>query len=398
MSKPFFRKRATRSSRTIYFGTTVSRISPTSGAFRLQWLTVVAIGAGMLAGLCGAAEPATQITARQLRCEYLVDPLGIDIRQPRLSWTLQAETRDQRQSAYRILAASDRKRLDRNEADLWDSGKVASNDTAQIVYAGKPLTSRTLCFWKVRVWDGSNRPSDWSEPAHWTMGLLSDQDWTARWIGQPDTMIPKGLNANSPWFRKVFSLDARPVRAVAYLACAGYYELHLDGHKVGDSVLAPAVSDYAHRIYYVTHDVTPLVREGKNCIALWLGRGWYVEGLPGVTHRGPIARVQLEITLEDGRTITVGSDRSWKTHNSCPTTLYATVKKENESSMPCKLVFSSRTRIFTRPASSRILRFPSISDWYPNHIANRFLPIWKRKSYRLVKDTCIPACTEPISC
>ncbi len=261
------------------------------------------------------------MTAEHLRCEYLVNPLGIDVRHPRLSWTLEADGRNQHQSAYRILVASDRDRLNRNEADLWDSGRVDSSDTVQIGYAGKPLASRTSCVWKVRVWDGNNRPSAWSTPAAWTMGLLTDQDWTSRWIGQPTSMIPKGLNANSPWFRKVFALDARPIRAVAYVACMGYYGLHLGGNKVGDSVLAPAVSNYAHRIYYVTHEVTSRVHQGKNCIALWLGRGWYVEGLPGVSQRGPIVRVQLEITLEDGRTISIDSDRTWKTHISCMTTL-----------------------------------------------------------------------------
>ncbi len=279
----------------------------------------------LAASLGGMAEDnaRAELAVGHLRSEYLANPLGIDIPHPRLSWVLDSPRRDQVQTAYQVLVASSRAKLDENVGDLWDSGKVVSAETAQIAYTGSPLASRTACFWKVRAWDGDDVPSAWSEPARWTMGLLNPDDWSAGWIGQPEETIPRQKNAPSPWFRKVFSLDAAPVRATAYVASMGYHELYLNGQKVGDAVLQPAVSDYAHRAFYVTQDVTGRVRQGENCLGLWLGRGWYVEGFPGVVHRGPIARVQLEIALADGRTVTVKSDATWKTHASGITTLRA---------------------------------------------------------------------------
>lgn len=122
------------------------------------------------------------INIQNLRCEYLYNPLGIDAVQPRLSWTLDSDERGDKQRAYRILVASTTECLDADKGDLWDSGKVKSQDTSQIVYRGKALASRQGCFWKVRVWDYKGHPSEWSAAARWRMGLLLKSDWTARWI------------------------------------------------------------------------------------------------------------------------------------------------------------------------------------------------------------------------
>ncbi len=129
-----------------------------------------------------AAEDAVALHAAELRCEYLVDPLGINETAPRLSWVDESARRAERQSAYQILVASNADGLDRDAGDRWDSGKVASDETTQIAYAGKGLTSRAAAFWKVRVWNREGQPSAWSAPARWTMGLLSPADWQAKWI------------------------------------------------------------------------------------------------------------------------------------------------------------------------------------------------------------------------
>src|ERR1051326_2345963 len=128
-----------------------------------------------------------------LRCEYLQSPLGIDEAHPRLTWRLESSERGERQTAYEILVASELGKID--SPDLWDSEKVANSQTVNIVYAGKPLTSRQRCFWKVKVWDKDGQPSDWSEPAEWTMGLLKPDDWKADYITfRDDSPIPKATN------------------------------------------------------------------------------------------------------------------------------------------------------------------------------------------------------------
>lgn len=127
-------------------------------------------------------EPRADLVAASLRCEYLVNPLGVGERQPRLSWILESRERDQRQSAYRIVVASTREQLARGTGDLWDTGKIDSSESVNIEYRGKALSSRQACFWKVQAWDRDGKAGAWSEIASWEMGLLNMDDWTARWI------------------------------------------------------------------------------------------------------------------------------------------------------------------------------------------------------------------------
>lgn len=129
-----------------------------------------------------SAAPA-DLAVTDLRCEYTRDPLGVDSPAPRLFWKLESQTRGERQTAYQVLAASSTERLVENKADLWDSGKVKADESIQIPYVGKPLQSSQQVFWKVRAWDKDGKASAWSSPASWTMGLLSEADWQANWIG-----------------------------------------------------------------------------------------------------------------------------------------------------------------------------------------------------------------------
>ncbi|MEI7909690.1 MAG: family 78 glycoside hydrolase catalytic domain [Verrucomicrobiota bacterium] len=122
------------------------------------------------------------LTSSNLRCEYLTDPLGIDVVQPRLSWLVESPQRGEKQTAYQVLVASSAKLLAEEKGDLWDSGKVAGDATTQIVYGGSPFKSRAQCFWQVRVWDKDGQPAAWSKPASWTIGLLQATDWSAKWI------------------------------------------------------------------------------------------------------------------------------------------------------------------------------------------------------------------------
>jgi alpha-L-rhamnosidase len=242
-------------------------------------------------------------TAGNLRCEYQTNPLAIDSVRPRLSWTLSSPARGARQSAYQILVASSLPRLAADRGDLWDSGKKTSDETIQIEYDGKALVSGADCFWKVRSWDAADQSGRWSEPARWTMGLLKPEDWRASWIhaGLVDEV--------SPWFRKAFLLDAVPERALAYVNAIGYFELYVNGRKVGKDVLTPAVSDLKDHTLYVAYDLSPYLKAGTNCIGLWCGRGWATKAEPP----GQRARLQCRIASGAGREpVWLVSDESWK--------------------------------------------------------------------------------------
>jgi len=425
----------------------------------------------------------------QIRCEYRENPLGIDAVKPRLSWVIEdrsqkTEVRGQQQTAYQVLVASSEDLLKKDQGDLWDSGKVASDQSIQVEYAGKPLESRMYCHWKLRVWDQDGKASDWSKPAWWSMGLLSPSDWKAKWIksdvvvakrtytfdncawiwfqssaaadkippgnayfrarmtlpegvgikhafatmtadnsftlfvngqevlkgidwqnpyqsgdvarllkagenvvtvavnntnlgysgligrlkvelddgrqvtletgaswkaaeleqagwqtaGFDDTGWPKAREfgkygvepwtprlrelpqSATPWVRKAFTLAAVPERALAYVNMKGYHELWINGKKAGDAVLAPAVSVLKKRTFYVTYDVSPLLRQGRNTIGLWLGRGWNAKGVPGVTDEHPLARVQMDC-VSGKETLQIASDETWLCSRSPYTTL-----------------------------------------------------------------------------
>jgi len=275
---------------------------------------LVAIGIAswslVLAG-CAASAQAPAAGAG-LRCEYLVDPLGIDVEKPRLSWMLAPGPRGHAQSAYQVLVASSPENLQRNRGDLWDSGKIGSAESTFVVYEGRPLSSGTRAWWKVRVWDEQGRAT-WSGVAHWSMGLLHEADWRGRWIGLPRPAgVPEGTPLPFPWLRRTFTLEEKPARAMAYVNALGYYELYVNGRKVDDTVLAPAVVDYSKRNWYLTHDISSYLVKGANVVALWLGRGWYVKGHPGVVYDGPLVRAQLHMLLPGGKTMEVATDGSWK--------------------------------------------------------------------------------------
>jgi alpha-L-rhamnosidase len=265
------------------------------------------------------AQRITSLAASTLRCEYLVEPLAIDASEPRLSWTVESNLRGAKQTAYQILVASSAANLAAGKGDLWDTGKVASNQTIQIAYAGKPLTSRQQCFWKVRIWNQDDKPSAWSKSTEWTMGLLQTSDWSAEWIGDK---LPSVENVAATTLRRDFKLSTNVKRAVVYASALGVYELHINGQRVGDQVLAPEFTDYHTRTQYQAYDVTALLQAGDNCIGALLGDGWYA-GSIGLAHLIKKARniygnhprllAQLEIELANGKTERIVTDGSWRT-------------------------------------------------------------------------------------
>lgn len=262
----------------------------------------------------------TEIIATNLRCEYLVNPLAIDTREPRLSWVVQGgNLRGVRQSAYQILAASSAANLSANKGDLWDTGKVAGNQTNQIEYKGRDLNSRQRVFWKVRIWDQNDKSSAWSQASSWAMGLMEKSDWAAQWIGDKS---PSVENVSAAMLRREFKLAAKPKLAIVYASALGAYQLFINGQRVGDQVLAPEFTDYHARTQYQAYDVTSLLRTGNNAIGAILGDGWYAGGIGlaeilikkprNIYGNHPRLIAQLEIELPDGSNEKVATDASWK--------------------------------------------------------------------------------------
>ncbi|MGQ9524689.1 MAG: family 78 glycoside hydrolase catalytic domain, partial [Armatimonadota bacterium] len=264
----------------------------------------------------GFAKMAEGVTVERLRCEYAVNPVGIDVPRPRLSWTLRSNRRGERQTAYQILVATSMETLNADSGDLWDSGKVDTDQSIHVPYSGRELTSRTRCYWKVRVWDKDGKPSRYSQPAYWEMGLLRAEDWKAKWIAFPPPAGKEKEMGPCPYLRREFAL-AKPVRrARLYATALGLYEVRLNGRRVGDHVFAPGWTDYKIRVQYQTYDVTSLVREGRNAIGAVLGDGWYAGhvGLGGRNRYGPYPTFmcQLEVEYTDGTTETIVTDDTWR--------------------------------------------------------------------------------------
>jgi len=267
----------------------------------------------------GAATPVPAgLTPAQLRCEYLVNPLGIDTPRPRLSWVLESAERAQRQTAYQIHVAPDTALLGKDSALLWDSGRVESTEQNQIEYAGPALRSHQQCFWSVRVWDAAGTPGPWSAPAQWTMGILKPEDWKASWVTAPEGVAEASDKSGPlPLFRRDFNVAKPVTRALLYVCGLGFYEASLNGKKVGDAVLDPGWTNYRKTCLYSAYDVTAMLSDKDNAMGVMLGNGMYnVPGGRYVKFTGtfgpPKMIVQLRIEYADGTTEDVGTDSSWR--------------------------------------------------------------------------------------
>ncbi len=262
-----------------------------------------------------AVVGASSILPAQLRCEYRVNPLGIDTVRPRFSWICAARNASDRgliQTAYRVLVASSPQNLAASKGDLWESGKILSDRSDNVAYAGAALKAGQRCYWKVEIWDGSNRPSAWSAPSDFSIGLPGPRDWHARWIG-----MDGGDERDCPWFRKEFSIISVPESALIYVGSIGYHELYVNGHKVGDQVLTPSVSDLQKRALYLTYDVRPLLKPGMNVVAIWGAPGWgpFRDFNPVVDFhvaKSPLVIAQLQLGAARGPFQKIVTDATWR--------------------------------------------------------------------------------------
>lgn len=247
------------------------------------------------------------LSITNLRCENLENPLGIGQSAPRFSWKILSCRNGTEQKAYQLLVASDVSLLDKGEADLWDSGKTESASSVLVPYKGVNLSSGLVACWKVRVWDESDTPSNWSPVAEFSVGLLDPGDWYGSYIGFP---TEAGFS-ECPQLKRSFDLDKTDGKILLYVNSLGYHEVYLNGKKAGEGVLTPAVSQFNKRSQVVTYDVTSLLKKGKNDLMFWLGSGWYTEGLPGVVNSGPLVKAQLEKIVGKRREVVLATDSTW---------------------------------------------------------------------------------------
>ena len=249
-----------------------------------------------------------QVTVKNLLTENLSNPLGIDETQPRFSWQLSAVKRNTSQTAYEIKVTADKEKI-------WNSGKVAIDQSVQVLYAGVALHSGKKYSWQVRVWDNSGKASAWSDVVTFQMALLNKSDWKASWI--TPGYIEDSVKRPSPLFRKEFNANKKIVSAVAYITAHGLYEAQINGQRVGDAYLTPGWTAYKKRLQYQTYDVTSLLKTGSNAIGVTLGSGWY-RGIIGFTNsinvygKDIALLFQMEIKYSDGSKEIIISDGSWK--------------------------------------------------------------------------------------
>ena len=243
-----------------------------------------------------------------LLTENLENPIGLDTRQPRFSWQLNNIIRNVLQTAYEI-------RVSEGKSPVWNSGRVESDESVQVQYAGSDLKSGKNYTWQVRVWDNSGKASSWSAPAFFRMAFLHVSDWKAKWI-EPG-FIEDSMMRPSPLFRKEFATGKKVLSALAYITAHGMYEAQINGKRIGDAYLTPGWTSYNNRLQYQVYDVSALVRNGQNAIGVTLGNGWY-RGIIGYSNKinvygKDIALLfQLNITYSDGSVESIISDGSWK--------------------------------------------------------------------------------------
>ena len=292
-------------------------------------LKMLICSAGLLCGVAGGAKAAAlpcSVAPVRLRCEYRVNPLGIDSPNPRLDWILQAvdpRAKGLSQTAYEVLVASTPALLAQDRGDLWESGKVSSDQMNQLAYAGRPLTSSEQVWWKVEVWDQAGVPSAWSAVAEFTMGVLKASDWgAAKWIAAPDAnAVTDGRGPKAKYetvlLRREFTVKPGLRRALVHVCGLGQYEMSFNGLAATDNLFTPGWTWYDATCLYDTYDVTARLKPGANAAGIFLGNGFYNIHKGRYTKVtgsfGPVkAMALIRLEYQDGSVETVVTDGDWK--------------------------------------------------------------------------------------
>jgi alpha-L-rhamnosidase len=290
---------------------------------RLRFLRFVCVAvvlasfAGVVFPLVLPAQTETPLALKNLRCEYKVDPLGIDVRKPRLSWELVSAEKGVVQTSYEVRVAGSEADLTKGKL-IWDSGKQESDASIHVEYGGPALTSERIYYWQARVADNHGHLSAWSKTARWEMGLLEAGDWKAKWITANLPEDEKKSNP-APMMRREFLVNGKKKveRARLYASAMGLYELELNGKRVGEEYFTPGWTAYDFRYQYQTYDVTGQLKSGTNCLGAMLGDGWFRgrsgwEGRRDLYGKKLALLTQLVIRYADGTQEIVTSDENWK--------------------------------------------------------------------------------------
>ena len=260
------------------------------------WLSVIVYG----------NKKTSSFYLSELKCENLIDPLGIDNVTPHFSWKLKGDGWKGGQTYYEIQVASDSILLVQDKADLWNTGKLKSDVSVMVPYRGKTLTSRSLCYWRVRVWDAKKQASSWSPVARFGVGILDQSQMQGEYIGAS----VEGGKICAPILRKKVKLTQGET-SFLHVNTLGYHEIYINGRKVGEDVLTPAVSHLSKRSLIVTYDITPYLREGDNDLLIWLGQGWYKTTTFGAAYEGPLVKAELDVLRNGKWEVVTKTDGSW---------------------------------------------------------------------------------------
>ncbi|MBC7849033.1 MAG: family 78 glycoside hydrolase catalytic domain [Chitinophagaceae bacterium] len=270
-----------------------------------------------------AASPVRPVL---LTCEYLSNPIAIDISTPRFAWNFSSAESNQLQSAYEIIVSDNVNDITKGAGNAWQTGKINSSQSLHISYAGAELKPATKYYWCVKIYDGKGQASEWSEPASFVTGLFSTSGWSAQWIGdgksQPAKEEDYYKDDPMPLLRKSFSLKKKVSSAILFISGLGYYEAYLNGKKISENVLDPGFTTYGKQVLYVGHDITSMVKKGENVAGIILGNGWWNPlpfklfgrwDLRDFQQTGrPCVIAEYRITYTDGTTEKIITDESWQ--------------------------------------------------------------------------------------
>lgn len=288
---------------------------------------------------CNDNDQNTTLAFAKATTDYKVNPTALESKKPKFSWVVNADGFNKSQSGYHILVASNEAKLNKADADIWNSEKIDSEASTFIDYDGSELKPMQTYFWKVKIWDEAGNPSDWSTTQTFEMGLMNEANWgAAKWItlnqdtrtsphrfrdyktGKMKAPIPVDGFAAS-YFRKETTFDKEIKRAEAYICGLGYYELYLNGEKVGDHVLDPAPSNYDKQAYYVNYDITEQLAPGENAFGIIAGNGFYGQNISwkndpeserDLAYGPPTVKLAVKITYTDGSKEDFYTDNTWK--------------------------------------------------------------------------------------
>lgn len=279
------------------------------------------------------------ISFEELLVNTKQNPSTIENKQPDFSWIVNVDGFNKSQSAYHILVASSEEKLNESDADIWNSDKVNSDKSSFVKYLGKDLKAMQTYFWKVKIWDEKDEASNWSEIQKFQMALMNNKNWGAsKWITlNNDTRTSehrfrdyktgrmkepvKVKSFAASYFRNEVNLDKEVANAQAYICGLGYYELFLNGEKVGDHVLDPAPANYDKQTYYVNYDITKQIKEGKNAFGIILGNGFYAQDISwkrdpeserDMAYGPPTVKMLVKLNYTDGSSTDFYTDENWK--------------------------------------------------------------------------------------